>query len=311
MIGGTTTGSGSSSPDKLSELIGTPRADPVFDHDQCLFCNKLSESFDDNVGHMQTAHGLFIPDKKRLIVDLETLFSYLHLIIVGHNECICCGTQRASTLAVQQHMLGKGHCKFDIASDDSEFADFYDFSGSEAGSEVDEDADDSALPRKDRVENRTVQPDENSLRLPSGRVISHRSQIPVNPRRQPLKPRSPGRSDLIEDGPASDLDNSAPSTSASTSLVSRSGKDALTQTRADKKEYKFAKQLASLNKNDERSLAHLPLPQQRAILATHQKQIEKAHRAEERYRGRLESLGNQFLMTHFVKDAADKRTLWK
>ncbi|KAL9948655.1 hypothetical protein ACHAP6_005910 [Verticillium nonalfalfae] len=132
-------------------------------------------------------------------------------------------------------MLGKGHCKFDIASDDSEFADFYDFSGSEAGSGVDEDADD----------------------------------------------------------------------------ISRFGKDALTQTRADKKEYKFAKQLASLNKNDERSLAHLSLPQQRAILATHQKQIEMAHRAEERYRGRLESLGNQFLMTHFVKDAADKRTLWK
>ncbi|KAM0497901.1 hypothetical protein ACHAQF_005956 [Verticillium nonalfalfae] len=185
--------------------------------------------------HMQKVHGLFIPDKKRLIVDLETLFSYLHLIIVRHNECICCGTQRASTLAVQQHMLGKGHCKFDIASDDSEFADFYDFSGSEAGSGVDEDADD----------------------------------------------------------------------------ISRFGKDALTQTRADKKEYKFAKQLASLNKNDERSLAHLSLPQQRAILATHQKQIEMAHRAEERYRGRLESLGNQFLMTHFVKDAADKRTLWK
>ncbi|EEY23728.1 TRI15 [Verticillium alfalfae VaMs.102] len=311
MIGGTTTGSGSSSPDKLSELIGTPRADPVFDHDICLFCNKLSESFDDNMKHMQKVHGLFIPYKKRLIVDLETLFSYLHLIIVRHNECICCGTQRASTLAVQQHMVGKGHCKFDIASDDSEFADFYDFSGSEAGSGVDEDADDSALPRKDIVENRTVQPDENSLRLPSGRVISHRSQIQINPRRQLLKPRSPGRSDLIKDGPASDINSSAPTTSLSTSLVSRFGKDALAQTRADKKEYKFAKQLASLNKNDERSLAHLPLPQQRAILATHQKQIEKAHRAEEKYRGRLESLGNQFLMTHFVKDAADKRTLWK
>ncbi|KAM0279101.1 hypothetical protein ACHAQH_004787 [Verticillium albo-atrum] len=208
-------------------------------------------------------------------------------------------------------MLGKGHCKFDIAKDDSEFADFYDFSGSEAESEEDDDVDDIAPPRNDRMENRAVQPDENSLRLPSGRIISHRSQPQPNPRRQPLKPRSPRRSDLLEDEPASDLDTQVPAPSTSTSLTTRAGKSALSQTRIEKKEYKFAKQLASLSKNDERSLAHLPLPQQRALLATQQKQAEKAHRIEERYRGRLEGLGNQFLMTHFVKDAADKRTLWK
>lgn len=29
---------------------------------------------------------------------------------------------------MQQHMAGKGHCKFDLGKEDSEFHDFYDFS---------------------------------------------------------------------------------------------------------------------------------------------------------------------------------------
>lgn len=102
MIGAITATSGASSPVDHTTPLETPRQDPIFNQEQCLFCNKLFGTFEANVAHMQTAHGLFVPDRKRLIVDLETLFAYLHLVIVGHNECICCGTQRSSTLAVQQ-----------------------------------------------------------------------------------------------------------------------------------------------------------------------------------------------------------------
>lgn len=98
----TNTTCGATSPARLADPIVNPTEDPIFNQEQCLFCNKLLGSFESNVAHMQTAHGLFVPDRKRLIVELETLFSYLHLVIVGYNECICCGTQRNSTLAVQQ-----------------------------------------------------------------------------------------------------------------------------------------------------------------------------------------------------------------
>jgi pre-60S factor REI1 len=210
-------------------------------------------------------------------------------------------------------MLGKGHCKFDIAGDDSEFADFYDLSGSEAESdEDDEDADGTPTTRKSRTNSPAVQIDEHSLRLPSGKVISNRSQPQNSTRRQLLKLRAAGKPDQLEDAAVDVEDAAEPATSSSsTSLITRSGGDGLAKTRAEKQEIRFSKQLASLRASDEQSLAHLTQPQQRALLATQQKQVEKAARVEERYRGRLEGLGNKFLMTHFVKDAADKRTLWK
>ena len=211
-------------------------------------------------------------------------------------------------------MLGKGHCKFDIAEDDSEFADFYDSSGSgsEAESEEDdEDAEYTPTTRKSRTDGPAVQVDEHSLRLPSGKVISNRSQPQNNTRRQLAKMRATGKSEQLEDGPKPSEDIPEPVASSSTSPATQSGGDSLTSIRAAKQEIRFTKQLANLRTSDEKSLAHLPLPQQRTLLATQQKQVEKAARVEERYRGRLEGLGNKFLMTHFVKDAADKRTLWK
>lgn len=207
-------------------------------------------------------------------------------------------------------MLDKGHCRFDIARDDSEFADFYDFSGSEAeDGEEEEHADDTSMPQKGKMENLPVQPDETSLRLPSGRIISNRSQPQTNPRRQPLRPRSSGESELLEGGSSGNQDTQGPA--SSTSLVTRSDKGGLALTRTERQENNFTKQLATLRANDARSLAHLPLPEQRAVLATQQKQVEKARRLEERYRSRVEGLGNKALMMHFVKDAADKRTQWK
>jgi pre-60S factor REI1 len=105
-----------------------------------LFCNHINSSLDDNLTHMLKMHGLFIPDKDRLVLDAETLIAYFHLIIFGYLECLYCGTQRNSAEAAQQHMIGKAHCKFDISSEDSEFRHFYDFDSSHEDDEVEEDA---------------------------------------------------------------------------------------------------------------------------------------------------------------------------
>ncbi len=39
-------------------------------------------------------HGLSIPDKSRLVVDVETFLAYIHLIVFGYFECLYCGVQR-------------------------------------------------------------------------------------------------------------------------------------------------------------------------------------------------------------------------
>jgi pre-60S factor REI1 len=109
---------------------------------------------------------------------------------------------------------------------------------------------------------------------------------------------------------ASSPETTAPTTTVTPTLSSGGGGLALTA-RAEKMESRFGKQLATLSAGDARSLAHLSRPEQRAALATRQRQVDKAARAEQRYRTRLEGLGNGFLMEHFVKDAADKRTLWR
>ncbi|KLU91663.1 hypothetical protein MAPG_10181 [Magnaporthiopsis poae ATCC 64411] len=315
MVGDNTTAGGSSSPPRLSDTpLELPREDQVFNKEQCLFCNKLNGSLEANVAHMQTAHSLFIADRERLAVDLETLLAYLHLVIVGYNECICCGTQRNTTQAVQQHMLGKGHCRFDIESSDSEYADFYNLSESEAGSEEGDDEDDTTAFAKRKGQNPSVQDDEGSLRLPSGRIVSNRSQPQRSSRRRPLRSSSPGdiqRLDGVESTSDKRNDQAAPPSSSESTAATQPGTSGLAVTRAERREDKFNKQLATLRASDVGALAHLSSSEQRAVLATQQKQLEKAARVEQRYRTRLEGLGNKFLMGHFVKDAADKRTLWK
>lgn len=211
-------------------------------------------------------------------------------------------------------MLGKGHCRFDIESSDSEYADFYDLSGSEAESEEEDDKDNIAAFTKCKGQSPPVQDDEGSLRLPSGRIISNRSQPQRNWRRRPLSSSSPGgiqRLDGVESTSSNRDHQAAPSASSQPTAASQPGTSGLALTRAERREDKFSKQLATLRASDAGALVHLSSSEQRAVLARQQKQVEKAARVEQRYRTRLEGLGNQFLMGHFVKDAADKRTLWK
>ncbi len=130
---------------------------------QCLFCNVESASMDSNLTHMSHAHSFFIPDAEYLI-DMESLLSYLFAVVSLFHECLFCGSSKTTKFGVQDHMRGKGHCKVDFEDDEHDFKQFYDFSGGE---------DDEGNQPKTEV---TPVPNEDEFRLPSGKVLCHRSR---------------------------------------------------------------------------------------------------------------------------------------
>jgi len=121
---------------------------------------------DSNLTHMSHAHSFFIPDAEYLI-DMESLLSYLFAVVSVFHECLFCGSSKTTKFGVQDHMRGKGHCKVDFEDDEHDLKQFYDFSG-------DED-DDGDLPKTEV----TLLPNEDELRLPSGKVLGHRSRARI------------------------------------------------------------------------------------------------------------------------------------
>lgn len=144
---------------------------------QCLFCNNDLPTMDDNVEHMYKVHGMFIPNKEDL-EDAEGLLLYLFNIISEFHECLYCGKTKETAEGIQSHMIDKGHCNFAF---DEELDQFYDFEGQP---EVDahETQEQSVREDEEDVEADSVSerhdfhPDsDHELRLPSGRVLGHRS----------------------------------------------------------------------------------------------------------------------------------------
>lgn len=242
---------------------------PEFKSQNCLFCLQTCGSFDQNLAHMKATHGLTIPYQSYLAVDTITLIWYLHLVIYGYHECLACGTRRRTLEGVQQHMLGKGHCRFEISDDMMEF---YDVEGI----------------RGFNTDN-IIRPDEESLRLPSGKLLSHRTQTASSAR-----PRPPRQQSASSEQEHSTLPGRAPS-------------DALTP--RDRKDMTLATQLSRLSVNDQRSLVHLPASQQRSILAQKKKELDLARRLERRGQLRLERKANKTMMKHFVEDVRDGKAI--
>lgn len=197
-------------------------------------------------------------------------------------------------------MLDKGHCRFDPRVGDSEFADFYDFS--EAENDNEDEAEEEAGGKRAKTRSNTrdgpVQPDDSSLRLSSGRIISHRS---APRKRSKDSPRTASAHLQLDGAASSDSAAASPATipAAEVSLVPESAK----------RDNKLTMRLANLRESERQSIAHLPLPQQRAVVATQQRQTDKAKRVEKRYQSRVEGLGNMTRMKHFGIDADDGRLL--
>lgn len=110
--------------DELNELLTH-----VIKTDTCLFCDKKSSNSEDNINHMELAHGFFIPEQQ-YIIDLQGLMEYLGFKVGAGATCLWCNKQFTSVHGVRLHMIYKDHCKIlynqDIAV--KEFKEFYDYS---------------------------------------------------------------------------------------------------------------------------------------------------------------------------------------
>ncbi|KAG5762980.1 hypothetical protein H9Q72_008910 [Fusarium xylarioides] len=264
---------------------------------QCLFCPSVYPTLAESILHMQSSHGLFVPYKQHLLVDLETLFRYLHLVIYEYRECIHCGTSRTTVQAVQQHMMGKGHCKFDV-SEGSEFADFYEFSRQHLGtedeglSENDEDEFEGAEAEPDR---KPLQVDRDSIRLPSGRLISKKSSAQVEPPAFQVRERKRTSRSQLEyssvevDEEVSVREEHVPETSDTRLLSRRERREKATVTY----------QLANMSAVDRSALMHLSASEQRSLIATQHRFTEKVQKEESRRQRRIDRKGNKNLYAYW------------
>lgn len=140
--------------------------------EECLFCSNISKSLEDNVKHMTSNHGFFLPDAE-FIIDLEGLITYLGEKVGAGHICLWCdekGKRFHSTRDVQRHMVDKGHCKMLHEGDVVfEYADFYDYTPSYP------DGQDAGTNPEDVVNPLELESDGFSLTLPSGTTVGHRS----------------------------------------------------------------------------------------------------------------------------------------
>uniref|UniRef100_A0AC35TIL8 C2H2-type domain-containing protein n=1 Tax=Rhabditophanes sp. KR3021 TaxID=114890 RepID=A0AC35TIL8_9BILA len=144
----------------------------------CLFCPEKSENFDDNMKHMYSAHGFFLPDT-RFVSDAEGLITFLGYKVGCGKICILCNerSKRFETVeACQQHMVDKTHCMINQEGDNLvEYIEFYDYS-----------------PMFDENSEEFIDPDAPmidmgyTMTLPSGNNVGHRSLLKFY--KQKLKP---------------------------------------------------------------------------------------------------------------------------
>lgn len=251
--------------------------DHEFDESQCLFCNRSSSDLDQNLEHMSRIHGLHVVTSN-LLVDIGSLLAYFNLVISSYHECLYCGTQRSTTQAVQQHMTAKGHCKYDLTAKDAEFRDFYDLSSLEA----EEESQRNLIAA--RISDTELAAAHNKSR--NARSSKHSDKHNLDATFSSSGPES--MSSRRCSAPQGDSDTSSDDNET---LPNPLGQLSI---REQKRAYTLNNKLSQLRADDRRSLMHLPVSQQRTLLATHHKQMEKARRSEQTQRGNLESAGNSF-----------------
>lgn len=292
---------------------------------QCLFCPVASPKFELNQSHMHKHHGLFLPltiddGARALAVEMETLVEYMHLVIFGYHECLFCGTQRQSAHAVQQHMVGKGHCRINLDDGEvgKEFRDFYevveveedeDEVGSLDGQSASEGESSTSANKRSQARNRSATPsklDDNTLRLSSGKILSHRSTPPpTKANRRPLaEPKGHGRrahdrilEDLIADPEPSPTPGAGSDAQAHhTSQDSKSASASLT--RIERRALAHSKSalgvaVAKMSTRDRAALAHLSPAEQRGVIVRQFKQQDRLAHEQRKYWGKVETRPNK------------------
>jgi pre-60S factor REI1 len=163
-------------------------------------------------------------------------------------------------------MTAKGHCRFNVALD---IAEFYE------------------IPEPE------YHADEESLRLPSGKLLSHRTKtagptVSKKPNQAADHRLEPSATPSTTPKQSSDVVSAQenPTTSSNT-------------------------QLSRLTRGEQQSLAHLPDNEVRALLAANAKSIDQARRAQTHAQLKVEKAKNVILMSRFRMDTSMRfRGVW-
>ncbi|EKD12527.1 uncharacterized protein L3040_009421 [Drepanopeziza brunnea f. sp. 'multigermtubi'] len=267
-----------------AELLDVLDDAEVFDASKCLFCATVSPSLDANIGHMSHAHSFFIPDVEALI-DIESFLEYLSRIISDFHECLYCGSERANRVAVQDHMRAKGHCRLEMEEDVLELREFYEFSRDSDEDEEEEGEEDGEVRIRGEQQDVTITISADEIRLPSGKILRHRSS-----QQQPRRQHSPSGlstspNHLPQTNPIPHFPFANPVLASNLTSASHSEPASRPQTTADRR--------IILKPGISTSLMGVSDQQQRALLATEKKMQTVDTRARKQYERKVERGGNR------------------
>ncbi|KAM0213085.1 hypothetical protein ACHAPQ_011165 [Fusarium lateritium] len=237
----------SSESDSDAEVEVQDDVIPDFDPKKCIICTHDDESFAENLHHMESSHSLRIPYQEHLIVDLETVIWYLHFVIFTYHECIYCGTRSRTVEGIQQHMVGKGHCRVELSD---EILEFYDLEGlGNYGTKT------------------AVAVDSDSLRLSSGKILSNRTAPSAKPRRQspPQSENQDSQASIAYDG-------------ASNALTTKDRKDAALASQLARLSVKDQQSLIHMPSSEQRSFLLQRKKELEAVQRTERKMRLKTER---------------------------------
>ena len=271
----------SSESPSSSEEARPESDDEDFTPTKCLFCPTTSTSTPANLTHMSQAHSFNIPDMSHLL-DIDSFLGYLYTIISSFHECISCGSVKSSKYAVQDHMLGKGHCKLNLKEDPLELGDFWEVSEDESDNDSESEESDGKGQEKEGVPILV----EGELRLPSGKILGRRSKN-RNPR---LKITSLSRS--RSSSPPQNIEGQPHPQTQPASDPQQSTYSAISTVRTTRSTVRTEHRIVP-KPGTQTSLIGLSDVQQRALRATEMK-IEKVEtKAKKMYEAKVDRKGNK------------------
>lgn len=175
---------------------------------RCLFCNQSFDSHDDglalNVEHMQTAHGMSIPDIDT-VSDLQSFVGYLATEVRSWHECLYCGATKPSTRSIQSHMRDKDHCRLNLDRE-PELLEFWEGGGPRCS---EGDCSSNEAPAIDS----SVRLSATEIRLASGNVMTSRYAASLSSKQSRGRKASPPTVLALPDGSAEESEHAAGSDS--------------------------------------------------------------------------------------------------
>lgn len=201
-------------------------------------------------------------------------------------------------------MTGKGHCNFDTSEEDSEFAKFYDFSEPEDDVESENEGDGEESNQEQTAASSSRTPlavGQDSIRLPSGKIISKQSSASTGPSSTQLRRRARNYASRLEHTliEADDEEQEQEGASGQEEPAPGVSDTRLLSKREKREKETVTYQLASMSANDRNSLVHLPPSQQRAILAAQFRHAVKVQKEERRRQSKVDRKGNKNLYAYW------------